>query len=181
MIERSLLKRFKDELAGVRGSVVEIGVWKGETALELCKAFPGDRVHLFDTFSGMPDLAIPIDSHKAGDFHDTSVAEVERRLHGRSFQIHEGIFPESAADWNGEKIKFCHVDVDLYRSTLDAYSWAWDRMEAGGVILDDDYAHCRCAGARQAVDEFCESVNIKPQTYGCKAWVTKTNTNGRQL
>ena len=57
----------------------------------------------------------------------------------------------------------CHIDVDLYRPTLDSLEYFFPRMAAGGVIINDDYASPLFPGGGSGWIEFFERVK-KPFT-----------------
>ena len=139
------------------GDVAEVGVYRGGTARLMARTLQGSgkRLHLFDTFTGMPETDDGIDYHRKGDFSDTSadaVRGVLRDLDG--FELHAGFFPGTAAGLATDAFCFVHVDVDIYQSVLDACGFFWPRLTAGGTILFDDYGHVSCPGAKKAVDEF---------------------------
>ena len=59
------------------GYIAEVGVYKGGSAKLINKLLPEDRLYLFDTFDGMPEVDEEKDSfHKRGDFNDTSLQSV---------------------------------------------------------------------------------------------------------
>ncbi|MEW6183994.1 MAG: TylF/MycF/NovP-related O-methyltransferase [Bacillota bacterium] len=45
-----------------------------------------------------------------------------------------------------------HLDVDIYKSTLDCLDFFYSRVNTGSVILIHDYV--QAAGVRKAFDEF---------------------------
>jgi hypothetical protein len=47
-----------------------------------------------------------------------------------------------------------HVDVDLYKPTLQSLEFFWPRIAVGGVVVCDDYGFTTCPGARRAMDNF---------------------------
>jgi O-methyltransferase len=59
----------------IKGDVAEVGVYKGGTAKLIASVFrkTKTKIHLFDTFQGMPDADPEKDFHKKGDFGDTSL------------------------------------------------------------------------------------------------------------
>jgi O-methyltransferase len=159
-IQELMIYECSHEVKHLDGDVVEIGVHQGESAEVICNAFPDSSVFLFDTYTGMPPSMITkgLDTHRVEDFSDTSLARVQKRLSGKeNAALIAGVFPESAKV--EPKIKFAHIDVDLYESTKAALEWCWPRMVEGGVILDDDYHCSSCPGAKKAVDEFVSSHN----------------------
>ncbi len=104
--------------AMVPGDVVELGVYKGGSALLLHRAAPSRQLHLFDTFTGHPDVDRQYDDRAAqpvGRFADTSANAVSALFTGAPVAIHVGVFPASAAYWHpAPQIVVAHVDADLY-------------------------------------------------------------------
>ena len=68
-----------------------------------------------------------------------------------------GWIPVSFAGLPERRYRFVHVDVDLYQPTLDAFAYFFPRLEAGGLIVTDDY---NWPGGRKAVDEFCAANGV---------------------
>lgn len=140
--------------------MAECGVYTGGTA-ELIGASGPSMLHLFDSFVGMPGEAVPTrDYHVEGDFSDTSVEEVRRRLTGMDCEFHIGFMPATfaeVAEVTGYSL--VHVDVDIYTSVRDCIEWFWPRLVSGGVIVFDDYGfYPYREAARRAVDEFMGDV-----------------------
>jgi O-methyltransferase len=143
----------------LEGAVYEAGVFRGGTALlfaEVIRRSPGQRqLHLFDTFAGMPDTDPERDLHRAGDFAATDLASVQARVGNDDFiHYHPGFVPATFAGREDDRIAFAHVDLDIYRSILDACEFIYPRLVPGGFLVFDDYGFMSCPGARQAVDEF---------------------------
>lgn len=132
------------------GDIVEVGVYRGGSAaalMQVCRE-QDRRLHLFDTFTGIPFRG-PDDWHNVGDFSDTSLAAVRQALPDAF--IYPGIFPETlpaALD----PIALAHVDCDQYRSVWDCCKHLSPLMAPGGVMVFDDYDVL--AGARLAVDSY---------------------------
>ena len=62
-----------------------------------------------------------------------------------------------------DKWSYVHIDVDLYRPTLDSLEYFFPRLAAGGVIINDDYASPLFPGGGSGWIEFFERVK-KPFT-----------------
>lgn len=151
------------------GEMAECGVYTGGTAQLLaivmreyaCKP----RLHLFDTFSGMPDTAIPDrDSNSPGDY-SFPLDRVRERLKEFTFlEFHPGLMPETFAEVGTNTIfSFVHVDADIYPSVLDCCKWFWPRLHSGGMMIFDDYGMFGYRyAARAAVDEYFSSIREKP-------------------
>jgi O-methyltransferase len=135
----------------------EVGVYQGGTASMLARIVGDDgrKLHLFDTFTGMPDTDASRDIHVAGDFGDASLEAVQKLLAGRhNVHIRPGFFPDTATPVADHRFALVHVDVDIYRSVLDAAEFFYPRLVTGGFLVFDDYGWTSCPGARAAVDEF---------------------------
>lgn len=131
------------------GPFIEIGVYRGGSAYCLSQLATSQfrKLHLFDTFSGMPEKS-EIDTHEIGDFADTDVERIKEFIPDATF--HVGMFPGTMPD-GLTGIAFAHVDCDQYESVKAACMILPRRMMRGGIIYFDDYG-C-LAGATAAVDE----------------------------
>jgi len=116
----------------------------------------GRKLHLFDTFEGMPILA---DSdpggHKKGDFGDTSLDSVKELLADYNHvEYHPGFIPTTFDGVDGQ-FAFVHVDVDLFETSSACYEFFYPKMVKGGIMICDDYGFRKYeTSARKAVDTF---------------------------
>ncbi len=141
----------------LEGDAPEIGVYRGGTAKLIFVTLSDvpKTLHLFDTFSGMPDTDCHKDLHRKGDFSDTSLERVKAFLSDcPNVQLYPGLFPETAADIVHRRFCLVHIDVDIYKSVKDCCAFFYDRMTRGGIMIFDDYGFITCPGAKLAVDEF---------------------------
>jgi O-methyltransferase len=145
------------------GDWAEIGVYRGGTALLLSLVKPSNRrIHLFDTFEGMPKTDSKRDIHLKGDLEDTSLHKVRSLLSDFSeVNFHPGFFPETTDGLEGNLFSLVHVDADIYLSVLDSCKFFYPRLVNGGVLIFDDYGFRSCPGAKEAVREFCDSHNTR--------------------
>lgn len=149
------------------GDIVEVGVYRGGSAFELASvAFDkGVKLHLFDTFCGMP-FADPEDKHQPGEFSDTSLVAVQRLIPDAI--CYPGIFPATLPDALNP-IAFVHCDVDQHRSTRDVILSLWWRLVPGGIMWFDD---CELAPALNAIAEHVRPEYLregpKGRLYGVK-------------
>ena len=145
------------------GDWAEVGVYRGGTALLLSIVKSANRkIHLFDTFEGMPKTDSNRDIHLKGDLEDTSLQKVGALL-GKFSEIdfHPGFFPETTEGLERNLYSLVHVDADIYLSVLDSCKFFYPRLVNGGVLMFDDYGFRSCPGAKGAVREFCDSNNIR--------------------
>lgn len=168
------------------GDVVECGVFRGGTALleamTMQTRAPNQRrrLHLFDSFEGMPETLQGVDRLQHGDLSDTSFAEVARLLNPFSFaEVHRGFIPTTFAGLELAKVCWAHIDVDIYQSVRDCISFIYPKLSPGGFIIVDDYGFPSCPGARKAVDE---SFATLPEVPIClptgQCLIVKTQTAG---
>ena len=121
--------------AELKGSIVELGVYKGSTIRFIARRVPSNRrIYGFDTFTGLPDAWI---GHRAmfdaGGILPRVPANVE---------LHKGLFDDTLPCWAQEQhepIALLHVDCDLYTSTASAFAALWPLITEGTVIVFDEY------------------------------------------
>lgn len=161
--------------AGVPGSLVECGVWKGGSmmavALTLQRLGAADRdLYLFDTYRGMtrPTAAdvdyagVSILDDWPEPEHDTGVGAVgvdavraalastgyeEARLH-----YVEGPVEQTLPIQAPGSVALLRLDTDWYESTRHELEHLYPRLAPGGVLIVDDYGHLQ--GAQRATDEY---------------------------
>lgn len=151
--EAFLVHSLARSTAKLPGSMAEVGVYQGGSAKMICEAKGDTPLHLFDTFSGLPESS-PQDGqvHSSGQYA-CSLDSVRTYLRDYSnVHFHQGCFPEGASKIENDRFSFVHFDVDLYQSTLDCLRFFYDRMLPGAVMLSHDYSIL--AGVRQAFAEF---------------------------
>jgi O-methyltransferase len=149
------------------GDAVECGVFRGGTALleatTIAGAPDGRRLHLFDSFAGMPQTVDGIDRFAEGDFGDASADAVQRLMGEFPFvHIHPGFIPDTFSGAELSSIAWAHVDVDIYQTVLDCVEHIYPRLVSGGFMIFDDYGFPSCPGARRAVDESFSSLPEVP-------------------
>ena len=149
------------------GEVLEVGSWKGGSALLMlrCLRAVASNAHVYacDTYSrrsGMVKAGPRDPVYKDGmrmNAHLPAVADVERgaALLGIARPaILDGIFPdETGTQLADARLRLCHIDVDVYESAKDAFVFAWPRLVSGGVVVFDDYGFGDCGGVTDYVDE----------------------------
>jgi hypothetical protein len=143
------------------GAFAEIGVYKGGTAWHLASIAreQNRELHLFDTFTGIPEAGKEDINFHVGDFGDAIEAEVRTAIPEAVF--HVGTFPATLPA-EMPPLAFVHCDCDQYRTTHAVVAMLRPIMVTGGVMLFDDTDHV--AGAIQAVTEaFPEGLERTPE------------------
>ncbi|MEP6810360.1 MAG: TylF/MycF/NovP-related O-methyltransferase [Chthoniobacterales bacterium] len=196
-----------ERVAGLRGCVVECGVWRGGMSAGLATVLGPERDYfLFDSFEGLPpakridgEAALKWQSDYASPaYFDNCTAPVSfaRRameLSGvTSFQLVEGWFDDTLVGFvPQEPIVLLRLDGDWYDSTMTCLEALFDYVIPDGLIVVDDY-HIwdGCSRAvhdflsrRSAVERIESLGNIcfvkkRPQINVEKSTPGKTQSNG---
>lgn len=143
------------------GVVVECGCYMGGSTvnLSLVAARCGRKLHVFDSFAGLPapserDSAhlIPAEGMVA-TYHEGAYAG-SREIVVRNLQrygdltvceLHEGYFEDTLPDFS-EPVVFCYLDVDLVGSLTTCLRHLWPRLIPGGFLFTDEAHHLEMAG-----------------------------------
>lgn len=70
------------------------------------------------------------------------------------FTLYKGWIPEKFHEVEDKEFSLVHIDVDLHDPTLASLEFFWPRLNAGGMIVCDDYGSEACPGAKKAMDDF---------------------------
>jgi hypothetical protein len=161
---------------GIDGDIVECGVWMGGSMMAvihtLRKLNATRRLHLFDTFAGMPSpgpedldlqgtsagiLKAQAEKDSGRPWCDSSEQDVRDRIRSTGYPAElvtfvvgrvEDTIPVRAP----ERIAILRLDTDWYESTRHELEHLYPRLAPGGILIIDDYGHWQ--GARKAVDEY---------------------------
>jgi len=140
------------------GNILEIGSYRGGGALHLSNCCPQRKIIICDSFRGFEALHEDLDkSFDKGMFVNTSKESIEQlfKSRNRNYEVINGFFPASCAGKNISPISFVHLDVDVYKATLESLLYLEQErvlLNRSLIVLDD---FCRKAeGVNQAVDEF---------------------------
>lgn len=138
--------------AKVEGDLAEVGVFRGGTARVIGEAKGSRRLHLFDTFEGLPAPGAIDTAFQQGQYAG-SLEAVRAFLAGcEGVEFYQGLFPATGEAVKERRFSFVHLDVDLYESTRASLEFFYPRLSTGGVIVSHDYVEF--AGVRRAFDEF---------------------------
>ena len=164
------------------GSVVELGVFKGESLLWFARLMEmlnsNDRssyVIGFDNFRGFEALHekdgaadTQVDKVVGGwspaDYYEDLLALINAfdhdRMAGQKARIRlvEGdickTVPKFVNEHPGTRIKLLNLDCDMYEPTLVGLQHLYPMMVPGGVVLLDEYAFEEFPGESAAVEEY---------------------------
>ena len=145
----------------IPGAVAELGVFRGDYAKLINRAFPDRKLYLFDSFEGFHPDDVNVDEkignkREMDEFADTSEDVVLKKMkHPENCIIKKGFFPDSYQDVE-DKFVFVSIDFDLYKPIYDGLCIVWDNMEKGGYIFIHDFNNPAYPGSKKAVLQFCE-------------------------
>jgi O-methyltransferase len=174
------------------GDVYEFGTCNGYTARHLATAMVASglaatsRLHLFDTFTGFPELTSAIDKASyeikagwdaGGNAAVPGAAERVGRMLGMllpqdGFTINVGTFADTLTPATAHRpAALIHVDCDLYESTKVVLDRMLDfgMIQDGTVLVFDDF---NCARANSEFGErraMHEAFDANPR-FSCEAW-----------
>lgn len=148
------LYRIAARTSRLPGDAAEVGVFRGGSARLIVAALPQRRLHLFDTFRGLPQSDAAADGVlERGRFASSRISVVEF-LAGMNIEIHAGMFSQTKRDVSVCQFNFVHLDADLHATTAEAVAFFYPRMVPGGLILVHDYGSKRWPGVQTAVDQY---------------------------
>lgn len=176
----------------IEGDIVELGCYKGLTAVLIQKTLDllnsSKQLHLYDSFQGLgrkepEDLVDSNIGMRKCDFIDNrkinkgwfqaSLEEVKQNFFAfkvREPQIYPGWFSQTIPHYLPSKIAFAHIDVDFYRSTLEALEAVYPRLMPKACLIIDDYCdpliHKKqntLPGVKKACDVFFKDKPEKPE------------------
>ena len=153
----------------LKGSIAELGVYKGKFARFINLYFPDRKFYLFDTFEGFDER--DVNSEKSADyssgqqdFSDTSVEAVLKRMPFSDKCVPvKGYFPDSAKNIT-DSFVFVSLDADLFDPLYNGLVFFYPKLAAGGYIFIHDFNNDAYKGARKAVEQFCmeQKINYLP-------------------
>ncbi len=138
------------------GRIVEVGTYKGGGALHLSNCCPDRKIIICDSFSGFESIDPKLDGNFDKQmFKDSRQEAVESlfRTRQRNYELIAGFFPESCHGKNIGPVSFVHLDVDLYKATIESLYYLHHLMMEKSLIVLDDYLR-KTEGVNQAIAEF---------------------------
>jgi len=134
------------------GDFAEVGVSTAGSSRLLAEEKGNKTLYLFDTFEGLPKPEAMDGNFKEKQFA-ASLESVKKYLKDcNNVFFYKGLFPLSAGPIKDKKFALVHLDVDLYKSTLEALQFFYPRVVKGGIIVSHDYSTLQ--GVKSAFDEF---------------------------
>lgn len=160
----------------LEGDILECGVLRGFSSyllLLLSQKISNNTIkkffYLIDSFEGLSEILledIPKESniykHKKGDLKADFKNVQNLFSNFQNVKILKGWIPSIFNKINSND-QYClvHLDVDLYKPTMDSLNFFYDKAVEGGIIITDDYLSELFPGNRKAWNEFIKNKKIK--------------------
>lgn len=183
----------------IEGDIVECGVWKGGSCMTAaCSLMSFNdisrKIYLYDTFDQGFDKEEQHENDTfVGGFNDPSnyhlgeltpvggvyryptEEEVKNNLISTNYPADKiitvkGKVQETIPKIIPEKIAVLRLDTDFYESTYHELNHLYERLSKNGVLIIDDYGHCK--GSMMATNQYFQENNIN-------IMLTKIDTNSR--
>ena len=120
------------------GSILDIGCLLGGAGFLMNKANQNGSTYLFDTFAGFKKSS---GLHKKKIFHFEDIMFVKKNIKElklNKISVHKLYFPKNLK-FKFNKIKLCHIDVNVYESTKEIFEYVDKKLVKGGIIIFDDF------------------------------------------
>ena len=143
------------------GDLIECGSFKGGSAVNLSRlaSWTGRRLHLFDSFEGLPAPAAEDKEHLVlselkfstyeGGAYAGSLPEVRENIRKYGVlgacEFHQGFFSQTLPGFE-QQLAFAYIDADLTSSVRDALRYVWPLLQDGCYLFTDEAHHTAIAG-----------------------------------
>jgi O-methyltransferase len=139
----------------VTGDTAECGVLEGSSSYLICRALPDRNHFMFDSFEGCSEPSGLdngfFDKHTLACGEDVVKENLKEFPNARCMK---GWIPDRFPEIEDRRFAFIHIDVQQEQPTVDSLAFFYPRMNAGGIIVFDDYGFTTCPGARHGIDSF---------------------------
>ena len=162
---------------GVRGDVIETGVWRGGSTILMrgvLKAYGvTDRtVWVADSFEGLPPPDPDRYPADAGDTHHTlTPLAISMEMVQAHFQAYDllddqvrflkGWFEDTLPSAPIDALAVVRLDGDMYASTIQAIESLYPKLSVGGYLIVDDYG--AVPGCKKAIHDYRDAHGIQDE------------------
>jgi SAM-dependent methyltransferase len=172
--------------AGLIGTGVEVGTFRGEYAALLAETWAGHLLHTCDPwehYEGYRDGCV-LDHHKPGRPKlDLEVLRQEATARlapfGGKVQVHQCKGIELIAEFGPLALDFVYLDgAHDHATVMRELQAAWGVVRPGGIVASHDYYNrqdsLQDCGVESAIKEFSAMIGVSPHITACtSAWLQK--------
>lgn len=152
----------------LEGDFVECGVYKARYAMSNIyytdfQSLKDRKYYLFDTFCGLdPELSSQEEYVSYKDaYPDCYDFVVDSFKEYPNVVIIKGPVPETLSRVDIKKVAYLSIDMNCVLPEVEALKFFWPKLEAGGIVILDDYAQPGHENQKKAMDNFALSVGVK--------------------
>jgi O-methyltransferase len=152
------------------GSFVELGTGKGYTMITVLSGLEFRNidlstipVFLFDSFSSSATDKEGLQNSSFGKniYYAESFGQVQNNFSlYPNVTLIQGTLPQSLYKFDTGPISFLHIDLNAPEVEIECLKFLWDRVQPGGIILIDDYAHRGFEYTNLLFDTFAEELGL---------------------
>lgn len=150
------------------GDFVECGVNRGTNAMSIItytafKSLENRKFYLFDTFCGLdPEfcseqeyIAYKDSYPNCYDFVVHSFKEYPNVM------IVKGTVPKTLSQVDIKKVAYLSLDMNCVLPEVEALKFFWPKLEAGAIVVLDDYGWQGHENQKRAMDDFASFMGVK--------------------
>ncbi|MCZ7599513.1 MAG: TylF/MycF family methyltransferase [Gammaproteobacteria bacterium] len=159
--------------AGIEGSFVECGCWRGHSAFIVAQLIKDcgtrQRLTIVDSFEGGLSEKTVEDKMLRATVDPKEVANEKAAFYSTEQQVkaalaeyefvdyYKGWIPVPFENMREERFAFVNLDLDLYAPVKESPEFLYPRLNEGGILVVDDYGTTDWPGVKAAVDQFLTS------------------------
>jgi len=144
---------------------VECGCWRGHSSYIISELIKKKKItfHIFDSFEGLSSSSL-----KDGNFFfRKDKKRIEQQFVSDEFfvknnvlkkfnflKFYKGWIPNRFKEVKNKKFSFVHIDLGLYKPTLEALKFFYPRLVKGGIIVSNVYNSSVFPGETRAWNEY---------------------------
>ena len=149
------------DLKTVNANIIDIGCMEGGAGFAMSKINSKGQTLMFDTFEGFFEEEKFHKKNKHFIYKEINIVKNNiKKFNLKNTKVFKCQFPKNLnASVKKKKFKLCHIDVNTYKSTKNAFNFIKSRMIKGGAIVFDDFG---IYGADQ-IKIFINSISKKHQ------------------
>jgi len=152
----------------LKGDFVECGVNRAFLSTSVMtfidfKSMYDRKFYLFDTYCGLMPELVTADDHAAYRhmYPDCYEFVKDSFKDYQNVVIVRGPVPDTLSEVDIRSVAYLSIDMNCAKPEAEALRYFWPRMEAGGVIILDDYGFSGHESQKRGADDFAKSVGVK--------------------
>lgn len=140
--------------------IVELGTWNGHSALIIAKLIKKFKkkinLHIFDSFQGLSNPhKIDNQTNQIKESFIGNYKFVKKIFKNYKFvKIYKGWIPEKFYLLKNKKFSLIHIDLGMYKPTLNSLKFFYPRLVKGGILISNVYNSNLYKGETKAFDQF---------------------------